>query len=288
MWLVAVVGVVGGLSAETALRFGVPGAAADADAAVEDVGSRDGGLDLLFRSCDVAVGAPFEAAPVTAALLARVCVGVVRLIPDAVVVVVVVEPADVGRITTMELGLVADDSGGYLCVSFLAGGTVVVDVAPAASGGFFPSETERLGAGAADDALDEALPGLVAVRPLVARVGPVAVPADAELLVAAGRRAGFVGSRLGEMLRLGSCAPRSVSRCSLGGRAVGPAGLRSERARVSDDMAGLRAGLCQKRRLGGRCGCLKLASLDVVAVYYWSSSGLAPQGVTASPPLLDF
>ncbi|KAJ6780534.1 hypothetical protein PWT90_03170 [Aphanocladium album] len=252
-----------------ARRFGVPGAAADA--VTEDVASRDGGRDLLFRSCVAAGGAALEApAPVTAALLARAWVGVVRL----VAVDVVVEPADVGRITTMELGRVADDSGGYLCASFLAGGPIAVCCSWAVVAGFFPSDTDRLGGGADEEALDDALPGLLTL-PLVDRGPPAAAAADDAVVVVVivvvddaelvfGRMAGFVGSRLGEMLRLGSWLPTPSLSRSLGGRAVGPAGLRSERARVSDDISAASEAFGELRgnnrwfgiwELGSRC-CL--------------------------------
>lgn len=132
----------------------------------------------------------------------------------------------------MDVGRVADDSGGYLCVSFLASGGAAGGAVAVCSGagGFLLSDTDRVGP-VADDAFDDALPGLWAL-PLADRASAAAVVAVAAVVV--GRMAGFVGSRLGETLRfVVSAAPGR----SLGGRAVGPAGLRSDRARVRDDMA---------------------------------------------------
>lgn len=230
-----------------ARRLGVPGACA-ACAAVPADWSRDGGRDLLFRSCAVsgvatAGGTATRAVVVfdfdgVVAVVARAAavVGVVRLVP-----VDVVEPSEAFRIT-MDTGLVAEVSGGYLLPSFRVDAVVVVvcdvlgaDVVAVAATFvvFLPSDIALLGAAAVvtEEALEDELPGLF-ILPLVDLVGPVAEELGA-LLVAV--EAGFIGSRLGEALRLGSWL-RSVDR-SVGGRAVAPAGLRSDRALVRDDMA---------------------------------------------------
>ncbi len=276
----------GGLSTETARRLGVLGAAAAAAAAaaaVDVVGSRDGGRDRLFRSCAAGGGALRAAlgaaAPVvTAALFARACVGAAaRLVAVEVVDVAVAEPADVG-LSTMEFGRVADDSGGYLCVSFLAAGGGAAAAAAVCSGAvvadFFLSETDLVGA-ATEDAFDDALPGLCAL-PLVDRVGAVVVVVE-ELV---GRSAGFVGSRLGETLRLG---PWLCSRGrSLGGNAVGPVGLRSERARVRDAMTarGVRGDCVPKKE-----ACLRWElGRSLLFAFALKGSALAPLCWSVTPP----